>query len=37
MSGSRSGSPRTGVDLNDPPPLEPAELLAAYTADEANP
>jgi hypothetical protein len=27
----------TGVDLNDPPPLEPAELLAAYTADEANP
>lgn len=25
----------TGVDLNDPPPLEPAELLAAYAVDEA--
>jgi hypothetical protein len=24
----------TGVDLNDPPPLEPAELLAAYAAEE---
>lgn len=24
----------TGVDLNDPPPLEPAELLAAYAVDE---
>jgi hypothetical protein len=24
----------TGVDLNDPPPLEPAELLAAYSVEE---
>jgi hypothetical protein len=24
----------TGVDLNDPPPLEPAELLASYVAEE---
>ena len=24
----------TGVDLNDPPPLEPAELLASYAAEE---
>jgi hypothetical protein len=24
----------TGVDLNDPPPLEPAELLAAYATEE---
>jgi hypothetical protein len=23
----------TGVDLNDPPPLEPAELLAAYAEE----
>lgn len=27
----------TGVDLNDPPPLEPAELLAAYAVDEPRP
>ena len=26
----------TGVDLNDPPPLEPAELLAAYAAEEVR-
>lgn len=26
----------TGVDLNDPPPLAPAELLAAYAADEVR-
>lgn len=24
----------TGVDLNDPPPLEPAELLAWYASEE---
>lgn len=26
----------TGVDLNDPPPLEPAELLAAYAVEEVR-
>lgn len=26
----------TGVDLNDPPPLEPAELLAVYAAEEVR-
>jgi hypothetical protein len=26
----------TGVDLNDPPPLAPAELLAAYAKTEAT-